>query len=75
MADSDQQTPFSEMVPPPAFEILPPDCAVVVVTPVTAVVVTVARTIAVVVKVSSFPYAVSRFVCCIGTYISRVFRG
>jgi hypothetical protein len=53
-----QQIPLAVTVPPPLEVMLPPEVAVVNVIEVTAVVVRVGTTIAVVVKDSSFPYAV-----------------
>jgi hypothetical protein len=53
-----QQTPLAVTVPPPSAVIFPPEAAAVNVIPVTSVVVRVGTTIAVVVKVTSAPYAV-----------------
>jgi hypothetical protein len=53
-----QQTPLAVTVPFPSLDIFPPETADVNVIDVIAVVVKVATTIGVVVKVTSFPYAV-----------------
>jgi len=58
LAEVDQQIPFAVMVPPPLSVISPPETAVVVVIKETAVVVRVGTTISLVIKETSFPYAV-----------------
>jgi hypothetical protein len=53
-----QQVPLAVIAPPPSAVIFPPEVAVVKVIEVTEVVIRVATTTAVVVNVTSFPYAV-----------------